>query len=145
MILRGCAVSSQVIELRDFEREDPRFFEGCLPVEQMAARGRESLAYGPMRPVGLTDPRAGRRPYAALQLRQDNLTGTLYGMVGFQTNLRWGEQERVFRRIPGLEHVEFYRFGMMHRNTFLNSPTCLRQTLQYRQRDDLFSRDRSPG
>jgi methylenetetrahydrofolate--tRNA-(uracil-5-)-methyltransferase len=91
-----------------------------------------------MRPVGLTDPRAGRRSYATLQLRQDNLTGTLYGMVGFQTNLRWGEQERVFRMIPGLEHAEFHRFGMMHRNTFLNSPTCLSPTLQYRQRNDLF-------
>jgi methylenetetrahydrofolate--tRNA-(uracil-5-)-methyltransferase len=131
-------LSAERIELRDFEREDPRFFEGCLPVEQIAKRGQQSLAFGPMRPVGITDPRTGRRPYAVLQLRQDNLAGTLYSMVGFQTNLRWSDQREVFRSIPGLENAQFERYGMMHRNTFLNSPVHLEPTLQYRERDDLF-------
>lgn len=128
---------AELIDLRAFEREDPHFFEGCLPVEQIAARGPQSLAFGPLRPVGLTDPRTGRRPYAVVQLRQDNLAGTLYNLVGFQTNLRWGEQKRVFRMIPGLENAEFARYGQMHRNTFLNSPVHLRPTLQYKGRDDL--------
>jgi methylenetetrahydrofolate--tRNA-(uracil-5-)-methyltransferase len=131
-------LEAETIALRDFEREDPRFFEGCLPVEQIAVRGQQSLAFGPMRPVGLKDPRTGRRPYAVLQLRQDNLAGTLYSMVGFQTNLRWDDQRRVFRLIPGLENAEFERYGMMHRNTFLNSPVHLRPTLQHKQRNDLF-------
>lgn len=126
------------IQLRDFESEDPHFFEGCLPVEQIANRGADSLAFGPMRPVGLHDPRTGKRPYAVLQLRQDNLAGTLYNMVGFQTNLRWPEQQRVFRLIPGLENARFARLGQMHRNTFLNAPMLLRQTLQFHNRDDLF-------
>lgn len=131
-------LAAEIIALREFEREDPRFFEGCLPVEQIAQRGRQSLAFGPMRPVGLKDPRTGRRPYAVVQLRQDNLAGTLYSLVGFQTNLRWGEQRRVLRLIPGLEKAEFARYGMMHRNTFLNAPVHLRPTLQHQQRDDLF-------
>jgi methylenetetrahydrofolate--tRNA-(uracil-5-)-methyltransferase len=114
------------------------FFEGCLPVEILAARGREALAFGPMRPVGLTDPRTGRRPYAALQLRQDNLAATLYNLVGFQTNLRFPEQQRVFGLIPGLEAAEYVRFGQMHRNTFIAAPKLLRPTLQFKQRDDLF-------
>lgn len=114
------------------------FFEGCLPVEILAARGREALAFGPMRPVGLTDPRTGRRPYAALQLRQDNLAATLYNMVGFQTNLRFPEQKRVFGMIPGLAEADFERFGQMHRNTFIASPKLLRPTLQFTQRHDLF-------
>lgn len=130
--------SAERIELRDFESEDPKFFEGCLPVEQIAARGEDSLAFGPMRPVGLYDPRTGKRPYAVLQLRQDNLAGTLYNMVGFQTNLRWPEQRRVFRMIPGLENAKFARLGQMHRNTFLNAPLLLRQTMQFHNRDDLF-------
>ncbi len=129
---------AELIELKQFEQEDPYFFEMCLPVEQIARRGEKALAFGPMRPVGLTDPRTGRRPYAALQLRQDNLAGTLYNIVGFQTNLKWGEQRRVFRMIPGLEQAEFMRYGMMHRNTYLNSPTLLRPTLQWHNRDDLF-------
>jgi methylenetetrahydrofolate--tRNA-(uracil-5-)-methyltransferase len=131
-------LEAEVIPLRDFEREDPRFFEGCLPVEQIAKRGEKSLAFGPMRPVGLNDPRTGRRPYAVLQLRQDNLAGTSYSMVGFQTNLRFPEQRRVFRLIPGLEAAEFHRHGMMHRNTFLNAPAHLRATLRHKGRDDLF-------
>ncbi len=124
--------------LRDFEEQDANFFEGCLPVEVIAGRGRESLVFGPLRPVGLTNPHTDQRPYAVIQLRQDNIAGTLYNLVGFQTNLRWGEQERVFRLIPGLENAEFVRFGQMHRNTFLNSPTLLHPTLQSRRRADLF-------
>jgi methylenetetrahydrofolate--tRNA-(uracil-5-)-methyltransferase len=126
------------IELKQFEQEDEHFFEMCLPVEEIARRGDQALAFGPMRPVGLTDPRSGRRPYAVLQLRQDNLAGTLYNMVGFQTNLKWGEQGRVFRMIPGLEEAEFMRYGMMHRNTYINSPALLLPTLQFRARSDLF-------
>jgi methylenetetrahydrofolate--tRNA-(uracil-5-)-methyltransferase len=129
---------AETIPLRQFEREDAKFFEACLPVEVIARRGREALAYGPLKPVGLIDPGTGKRPYAVVQLRQDNLAGTLYNMVGFQTNLRWGEQERVFRLIPGLERAEFVRFGQMHRNTFINSPALLRPTMQFKSRDDLF-------
>jgi methylenetetrahydrofolate--tRNA-(uracil-5-)-methyltransferase len=114
------------------------FFEGCLPVEIIAERGHDSLAFGPMRPVGLTDPRTGRRPYAVVQLRQDNLAGNLYNLVGFQTNLKFPEQRRVLRLIPGLENAEFVRYGQMHRNTFLASPKLLRPTLQHKTRDDLF-------
>jgi methylenetetrahydrofolate--tRNA-(uracil-5-)-methyltransferase len=131
-------LAADKIELRDFEREDPLFFEGCMPIEQIAARGHESLAFGPMRPVGLRDPRTGRRPYAVVQLRQDNLIGSLYNIVGFQTNVRWGQQEHVLRLIPGLENAEFVRMGQAHRNTFINSPTLLNPTMQFRQRDDLF-------
>jgi methylenetetrahydrofolate--tRNA-(uracil-5-)-methyltransferase len=130
--------SAETIELRSFEREDPRFFEACLPVEVLARRGEKSLAFGPLRPVGLTDPRTGRRPHAVVQLRQDNEAATLYNLVGFQTNLKWGEQERVFRMIPGLERAEFVRFGQMHRNTFINAPTLLRPTMQFDTREDLF-------
>jgi methylenetetrahydrofolate--tRNA-(uracil-5-)-methyltransferase len=129
---------AKTIVQRDFEREDPHFFEGCLPVEQIAVRGMQSLAFGPMRPVGLNDPRTGRWPYAVVQLRQDNLVGSLYNMVGFQTNLRWGEQKRVFRMIPGLEQAEFARYGQMHRNTFINAPRYLDATLRFRDRSRLF-------
>ena len=115
-----------------------KFFEGCLPVEVLARRGKDSMAYGPMRPVGLRDPRTGKRPYAVVQLRQDNLAGTLYNLVGFQTNLKFSEQRRVLRMIPGLENAEFARYGQMHRNTFIFSPAHLRPTLQSKQRDDLF-------
>ena len=131
-------VKAETTPLRDFEKEDERFFESCLPVEVIAKRGRDALAFGPLRPVGLRDPRTGKRPFAVVQLRQDNLAGTLYNMVGFQTNLKWGEQDRVFRLIPGLEHAEFVRYGQMHRNTFINSPRLLRPTLQFKGRDDLF-------
>lgn len=132
--LRG----AEKADLRDFEREDPVFFESCLPIEQIAARGDEALAFGPMRPVGLHDPRTGKRPYAVVQLRRDNLAGSLYNMVGFQTNIRWGDQEKILRLIPGLENAEFVRMGQMHRNTFINSPTLLHPTMQFRSRDDLF-------
>jgi len=131
-------LAAETIPLHQFEQEDARFFEACLPVEVLARRGRRALAYGPLKPVGLVDPRTGKRPHAVVQLRQDNLAGTLYNMVGFQTNLRWGEQERVFRLIPGLEQAQFVRFGQMHRNTFINSPALLRPTMQFRGRDDLF-------
>lgn len=126
------------IPLRDFERDDAQFFEGCLPVEVLAERGVKALAYGPLRPVGLRDPRTGQRPYAVVQLRQDNAAGTLYNLVGFQTNLRYGAQDRVLRMIPGLAEAEFVRYGSMHRNTYINAPTLLRPTLQTRDRDDLF-------
>jgi methylenetetrahydrofolate--tRNA-(uracil-5-)-methyltransferase len=114
------------------------FFEGCLPVEIIAERGIDSLAFGPMRPVGLRDPRTGKRPYAVVQLRQDNLAGSLYNLVGFQTNLKYPEQKRVLRLIPGLENAEFLRYGQMHRNTFIASPKLLRPTLQHITREDLF-------
>ncbi len=131
-------LGSERAALRDFETEDKLFFEGCLPIEQLASRGADALAYGPMRPVGLTDPRTGRRPHAVVQLRQDNVAGTLYNIVGFQTNIKWGQQEAVLRLIPGLENAEFERMGQMHRNTFINSPTLLHPTLQFKTRADLF-------
>jgi methylenetetrahydrofolate--tRNA-(uracil-5-)-methyltransferase len=131
-------LTAERIELRDFEREDPIFFESCLPIEQIAARGRDALSFGPMRPVGLFDPRTGKRPYAVVQLRRDNLIGTLYNMVGFQTNIKWGQQQTILRLIPGLAIAEFVRLGMMHRNTFINSPTLLHPTMQFRHRSDLF-------
>ncbi len=131
-------LAAERIELRSFEAEDPHFFEGCLPVEILASRGRDTLAFGPLRPAGLIDPRTGRRPYAVVQLRQDDAAGALFNLVGFQTNLKWPEQKRVFRLIPGLQAAEFVRFGQMHRNTFLNAPQVLTTTLQYRWRGDLF-------
>lgn len=129
---------AETVELRDFEREDPNFFEGCIPIEQLANRGMDTLAYGPMRPKGLRDPRSDQRPYAVVQLRQDNLAGSLYNLVGFQTNIRWGQQAEILRLIPGLENAEFIRLGQMHRNTFINSPTLLHPTMQFRTRDNLY-------
>ncbi len=136
--------TAERIELRAFEKairtgvKAGTFFEGCLPVEIIAERGAQSLAFGPMRPVGLTDPRSGKHPHAVVQLRQDNLAGDLYNLVGFQTNLKVQEQKRVFRLIPGLENAEIVRHGQMHRNTFIASPKVLRATLQHNSRDDLF-------
>ncbi len=138
--------AAERIELKEFERELETgvragmhtFFEGCIPIEILAQRGRDTMAYGPMRPVGLRDPRTGKRPHAVLQLRQDNLAGTLFNMVGFQTNLTFPEQRRVFRMIPGLEHAKFERYGQMHRNTFIFSPALLAPTLQFRARETLF-------
>jgi len=132
------------IELHTFEEaikngvKAGHFFEGCLPVEIIAERGVDSLAFGAMRPVGIRDPRTGRRPFAVVQLRQDNLAGSLYNLVGFQTNLKFPEQKRVLRMIPGLENAEFMRYGQMHRNTFIASPELLRPTLQHIHRADLF-------
>ncbi len=131
-------VSAERIPLRDFEQQDPHFFEACLPIEVLAARGKDALAFGPLRPVGLRDPRTGRRPYAVVQLRQDNAAGTLYNLVGFQTNLKYGEQDRVLRLIPGLEQAHFVRYGSMHRNTYLNAPRLLKPTLQLQKEPRLF-------
>ena len=116
-------IGAELAELHDFEKK--LVFEGCLAVEILAGRGRQTLAFGPLKPVGLTDPRTGRAPYAVVQLRQENAQGTLYNLVGFQTRLKWGEQKRVFSMIPGLEHAEFARYGVMHRNTYLNGPAVL--------------------
>lgn len=121
---------------REFEKEVN--FEGCMPIEVLAARGQDTMRYGPLKPVGLTDPATGRRPYAVVQLRQDNAAGTLFNMVGFQTHLKWSEQQRVFRMIPGLESAEFVRFGVMHRNTYINSPGLLNDTYGVRSRPGLF-------
>jgi methylenetetrahydrofolate--tRNA-(uracil-5-)-methyltransferase len=134
------------IEIKEFEKaiQDGvkagihEYFEGCLPVEVLARRGGRTLAFGPMRPVGLRNPQTGLRPYAVVQLRQDNLAGDLYNMVGFQTNLTHPEQRRVFRMIPGLENAEFVRYGQMHRNTFIASPKLLSPSLQFRARSNLF-------
>ncbi len=130
--------AASIADLRDFEREDPHFFEGCLPIEQLASRGDDTLAFGPMRPVGLRDPRTGKRPHAVVQLRRDNIAGSLYNIVGFQTNIKWGEQEQILRLIPGLTNAEFVRMGQMHRNTFINSPALLLPTMQHRDRRNLF-------
>lgn len=121
-------VSAERYPLHEFEKAV--YFEGCLPVEVIASRGPETLRFGPLKPVGLVDPRTGRQPHAVVQLRPEDREGRLYNLVGFQTNLRWGEQERIFRLIPGLEKAEFVRFGFMHRNTFINSPRLLRPTLE---------------
>jgi len=137
--------AARTIPLRGFEAEDHRFFEACLPIEEIARCGEQALAYGPLRPVGLIDPRTGRQPWAVVQLRQDNLAGTLYNLVGFQTNLCWSEQKRVFSLIPGLERAEFVRFGQMHRNTFLASPALLEPTMQFRGRADLFAAGQVSG
>lgn len=126
-------------ELKDFERETAKFFEACLPIEEQALRGEDTMRYGPLKPVGLSDSRTGERPYAVVQLRQEDKAGQLWNMVGFQTNLRWGEQKRVFRLIPGLENAEFVRLGVMHRNTFINAPQLIHSTLQFKQRPTLFA------
>ncbi len=140
--------AAEQVELKDFERDTAQFFEACLPIEEMARRGEDTMRYGPLKPVGLFDPRLGDgadpanralRPYAVVQLRQEDKAGQLWNMVGFQTNLRWGEQKRVFRLIPGLENAEFVRLGVMHRNTFLNAPQLLEPTLQFRRRSTLLA------
>jgi methylenetetrahydrofolate--tRNA-(uracil-5-)-methyltransferase len=131
-------LEAERIELRDFEQADDQFFESCLPIEVLAARGPDALSYGPMRPVGLTNPHTGRRPFAVVQLRRDNATGSLYNLVGFQTNVRWPEQRRVLRMVPGLEEASFVRLGQMHRNTYINAPALLDPTLTFRGREGLF-------
>jgi methylenetetrahydrofolate--tRNA-(uracil-5-)-methyltransferase len=132
----NAVVAAEKTALHEFD--DAKFFEGCLPIEVMAGRGVDTLRFGPMKPVGLVDPRTGREPYACVQLRQDNLAGDHFSLVGFQTQMKWGEQARVLRLIPGLENAEFVRFGMIHRNTYINGPDVLRDTWQTRNRDDLF-------
>lgn len=129
-------VHAESATVHDLDKE--KFFEGCLPIEVMARRGADTLRFGPMKPVGLTDPRTGRSPYAVVQLRQDNLAGDHYSLVGFQTQIKWGDQARVLRLIPGLEHAEFARFGMVHRNTYVNGPRVLTETWQVRQAPTVF-------
>jgi len=138
--LHAALLSAERTPLREFEADDraKAFFERCLPIEIIAERGIKALAFGPMRPVGLTDPRTGRRPHAVVQLRQDNAAASLFNIVGFQTNLRWGDQERVLRLIPGLENAEFVRLGQMHRNTYLRSPSLLTPHLAALWRSDLY-------
>jgi methylenetetrahydrofolate--tRNA-(uracil-5-)-methyltransferase len=140
--------AAEQAELKDFERESAKFFEACLPIEEMARRGEDTMRYGPLKPVGLFDARKGDfrdparkgdRPYAVVQLRQEDKAGQLWNMVGFQTNLRWGEQKRVFQLIPGLEEAEFVRMGVMHRNTFINAPELLHPTLQFKTRSTLLA------
>lgn len=129
-------ISAETVPLKEFEKEI--FFEGCMPIEVMGQRGRKTMLFGPMKPVGLEDPRTGKRPYAVVQLRQDDAAGTLYNIVGFQTHLKWGPQKEVIQLIPGLENAEIVRYGVMHRNTFINSPKVLKATYQFRNREDLF-------
>lgn len=128
--------TAETAPLKEFEKEI--YFEGCMPFEVLARRGEKTLLFGALKPVGLEDPRTGKRPYAVVQLRQDDSAGTLYNLVGFQTHLKWGEQKRVIQMIPGLEEAEIVRYGVMHRNTFLNSPQLLKPTYQLRQMDRLF-------
>jgi methylenetetrahydrofolate--tRNA-(uracil-5-)-methyltransferase len=128
--------SAEVANVKEFEKEI--LFEGCMPIESMAVRGKDTMRFGPLKPVGLADPNTGKDPYAVVQLRQDNNEGTLYNIVGFQTHLKWSEQKRVFRMIPGLENAEFVRFGVMHRNTFIDSPKLLNPTYSFRTRNSLY-------
>ncbi|MCJ8010593.1 FADH(2)-oxidizing methylenetetrahydrofolate--tRNA-(uracil(54)-C(5))-methyltransferase TrmFO [Paenibacillus sp. KQZ6P-2] len=129
-------ISAEVAQLKEFEKEV--YFEGCMPIEVMMKRGKQTALFGPMKPVGLVNPHTGTLPYAVVQLRQDNAAGTLYNLVGFQTHLKWGEQKRVFSMIPGLENAEYVRFGVMHRNTFINSPRLLKPTYQLKTNENLF-------
>lgn len=131
-------VQAEAVQLHSFEREQMKVYEGCMPVEVMAKRGADTLRYGPLKPVGLTDPHTGRRPWAVVQLRSENRQGSLYNLVGFQTNLKFPEQKRVFSMIPGLEHAEFVRYGVMHRNTFLDSPRLLESDLSLKKRPGLY-------
>jgi methylenetetrahydrofolate--tRNA-(uracil-5-)-methyltransferase len=144
--------AAEQAELKDFERETAKFFEACLPIEEMGRRGEDTMRYGPLKPVGLFDARLGdfrenkdKRPYAVVQLRQEDKQGQLWNMVGFQTNLKWGEQKRVFQMIPGLENAEFVRMGVMHRNTFINSPELLKATLQFKSRETLLTAGQISG
>ena len=129
-------INAEVVELHNFEKRE--IFEGCMPIEIMAKRGLDTLRFGPLKPVGFTDPRTGKRPYALIQLRQDNKEGNLYNLVGFQTNLKYGEQKRVFSLIPGLENAEFVKYGVMHRNTFINSPELLDNTYNLKKNENAF-------
>lgn len=129
-------INAETAELKNFEKKI--FFEGCMPVEAIGKRGRQTLLFGPMKPVGLPDPKTGKEAHAVLQLRQDNAEGTLYNIVGFQTHLKWGEQKRIISLIPGLENAEIVRFGVMHRNTYLNSPKLMKATYQFKERENLF-------
>ena len=129
-------INAEVVNLHEFEKRE--IFEGCMPIEVMAKRGEDTIRFGPLKPVGFTDPRTAKRPYAIVQLRQDNEEGTLYNLVGFQTNLKFGEQKRVFSMIPGLENAEFIRYGVMHRNTYINSPILLNSTFNLKNNKNVF-------
>jgi methylenetetrahydrofolate--tRNA-(uracil-5-)-methyltransferase len=133
---RAALLDAEPANVHEFDRK--LLFEGCLPIEELARRGDDTLRFGPLKPVGLTDPRTGRRPWAVVQLRQDNLAATHWSMVGFQNRLKWGAQKEVFRLIPGLREARFVKLGMMHRNTYINAPRVIRQTFQFRHREDLF-------
>jgi methylenetetrahydrofolate--tRNA-(uracil-5-)-methyltransferase len=155
LAFREALLAAEQAELKDFEQESAHFFEGCLPIEELARRGEDTMRYGPLKPIGLWDPRWGdvndrdvrraNRAYAVVQLRQEDKDGRLWNLVGFQTNLKWGEQKRVLRLIPGLENAEFVRFGVMHRNTFLESPQLLDATLQFRSRPSLLAAGQITG
>lgn len=132
---REALVTAEVAPLKSFEKE--KFFEGCMPIEVMANRGEKTMTFGPLKPVGLEDPKTGKRPYAVVQLRQDDAAASLFNIVGFQTHLKWGEQKRIIQMIPGLENAEIVRYGVMHRNTFMNSPELLNPTYQSRKRSNL--------
>ena len=152
---RAALLEAEQAELKDFEKDSATFFEGCLPIEELARRGEDTMRYGPLKPIGLWDPRWGdvndrdvrraKRAYAVAQLRQEDRDGRLWNLVGFQTNLKWGEQKRVLRMIPGLEQAEFVRFGVMHRNTFLEAPELLQPTLQFRGRQRLLAAGQITG
>ena len=129
-------IKAEVITLHEFEKRE--IFEGCMPVEVMAKRGKDTLRYGPLKPVGFDDPRTGKRPYAVVQLRQDDTQASMYNIVGFQTNLKFGEQKKVFSMIPGLEKAEFIKYGVMHRNTYINSPTLLDQTYNLKSNTNIY-------
>ena len=132
-------VNAEVVTLHEFEKKE--LFEGCMPIEIMAKRGKDTLRFGPLKPVGFTDPRTGKRPYALVQLRQDNSEGNLFNMVGFQTNLKFGQQQRVFSKIPGLENASFAKYGVMHRNTYINSTKLLEPTYRFKKNPEyLFCR-----
>ncbi len=152
---RNELVNAEQAEIKDFEKDSAHFFEGCLPIEELARRGEDTMRYGPLKPIGLWDPRWGdlqdkevrksKRAYAIAQLRKEDAKGRLLNLVGFQTNLKWGEQKRIFKLIPGLQNTEFIRFGVMHRNTFLESPKLLLPTLQFRKRPNLFAAGQITG
>ena len=155
LAFREALLAAEQAELKDFDKEDATFFEGCLPIEELARRGEDTMRYGPLKPIGLWDPRWGdvndrdvrrsKRAYAVVQLRQEDKDGRLWNLVGFQTNLKWGEQKRVLQMIPGLAQAEFVRFGVMHRNTFLESPSLLRPTLQFQNRANLLAAGQITG
>jgi len=155
LAFREALLAAEQAELKDFEKENAKFFEGCLPIEELARRGEDTMRYGPLKPIGLWDPRWGdvndrdvrraKRAYAVVQLRQEDRDGRLWNLVGFQTNLKWGEQKRVLRLIPGLENAEFVRFGVMHRNTFLEAPQLLEPSLQFRSRPTLLAAGQITG
>ena len=131
-------IAAESVELKEFDKENFRVYEGCMPIEVLAKRGEDTMRFGPLKPVGLTDPRTGKRPYAVVQLRKENKEGTLYNIVGFQTNLKFAEQKRVFSKITGLQNAEFMRYGVMHRNTFINSPKLLNSHFQMLENENIY-------